>query len=158
MNQVLEFLAENYIYVAGGSAAIIVILLIIIAVGNKKGKNRMEGNMNPANFAASDAAALQPQNIDEVGPAVPVQEPAFNPVEPVVVPEVPVVPTVEPAVEPEVPVVPTVEPVAEPSALIVPNFGVQEEATEAPVVPQSSQPAPVEENKPETLEFFDVGQ
>ena len=38
MNQVLEFLAENYIYVAGGSAAIIVILLIIIALGNKKGK------------------------------------------------------------------------------------------------------------------------
>ena len=30
MNQVLEFLAENYIYVAGGSLGIIIILIIDI--------------------------------------------------------------------------------------------------------------------------------
>ena len=41
MNQILEFLAENYIYVAGGSAVIIIILLIIIAFGNKKSKKHI---------------------------------------------------------------------------------------------------------------------
>ena len=46
MNQILEFLAENYIYVAGGSGVIIIILLIIIALGNKKGKKNKGADVN----------------------------------------------------------------------------------------------------------------
>ena len=65
MNQILEFLAENYIYVTGISALIIIILLIIIAIGNKKDKNKV------GNVTQSDMKAIEPQPISEVGPIVP---------------------------------------------------------------------------------------
>ena len=75
MNQVLEFLAENYIYVAGGSLGIIIILIIIIAIGNKKNKNKMSENVS-----ANDMAAIAPQPITGVEP---VQEPSLEAVPPV---------------------------------------------------------------------------
>lgn len=75
MNQVLEFLAENYIYVAGGSLGIIIILIIIIAIGNKKNKNKVSENVS-----ANDMAAIAPQPITGVEP---VQEPSLEAVPPV---------------------------------------------------------------------------
>ena len=75
MNQVLEFLAENYIYVAGGSLGIIIILIIIIAIGNKKNKNKVCENVS-----ANDMAAIAPQPITGVEP---VQEPSLEAVPPV---------------------------------------------------------------------------
>ena len=133
MNQVLEFLAENYIYVAGGSLAIIIILIIIIAVGNKKNKNRMNENVGN-----NDMAALAPQpitgmepikepSLESVPPVSTVADPVSAPVEPVastpvqevfssvnapisapVVPEIPTTPVEEPVSAPVVEV-PTVE-------------------------------------------------
>ena len=81
MDQVLEFLAENYIYVAGGSAVVIVILLIIIAFGNKKnkkGKNIQEVN-NFVNAPNMDSAANVNMGIPEpVLESVPVMEPQME--------------------------------------------------------------------------------
>ena len=158
MNQVLEFLAENYIYVAGGSAVIIVVLLLIIAFTGKKGKKKdvpaqpVVGNMG---MSVSDASALQPQPISELEP---VMESAPMAAEPVAVEE-PVVPVMEPvmestpiAIEPvaEEPVVPVMEPVMESTPeeepLIIPN-----------VVPNVGVDANKEdETKTETLEVFGV--
>ena len=98
MNQVLEFLAENYIYVAGGSAIIIVILLIIIAFGNKKGKKKdsVSNGVNEmpnmqSNLGGANASMGIPEPVLE---SVPVAE---APVEPI-----PTVEPVAPVVEPQV--------------------------------------------------------
>ena len=143
MNQVLEFLAENYIYVAGGSLGIIIILIIIIAIGNKKNKNKVSENVS-----ANDMAAIAPQPITGVEP---VQEPSLEAVPPVSTTPVETVTNVaegvfsnpsaavEPTkvVEQPTPVVETpVEPVASASVQEVfspVNAPVSEPVVEAPV-------------------------
>ena len=141
MNQVLEFLAENYIYVAGGSAVLIVILLLIIAFGNKKKKKNDANGMN-----VTDASVLQPQSISEISvPNTTVSEPVFeqvpfvNSIQEPVNESVPVqeMPASTPVVEP---VVPVMEPVNE-------SVPVQEMPASTPVV---------EEKKDESLEVFGI--
>ena len=149
MNQVLEFLAENYIYVAGGSAVVIVILLIIIAIGNKKGKK-----VAPEVQSFNDAQALQPQNINEVGPVAPVTEPMLESV-PVTEPSAFGAPTV-----PEVPAAPSVEPEA-PMVSVpetpAPSIQLMPEVPAAPVAEPVAPAAPAaQENNGETLEVFGV--
>ena len=141
MNQILEFLAENYIYVAGGSAVLIVILLLIIAFGNKKKKKNDVNGMN-----VSDASVLQPQNINELGiQNTPVAEPVFE--------QVPFVnsvqePVNEAASVQEMPVsTPVVEPVAPVMEPVNEAVPVQEMPVSTPVV---------EEKKDESLEVFGI--
>ena len=166
MNQVLEFLAENYIYVAGGSLGIIIILIIIIAIGNKKNKNKVSENVS-----ANDMAAIAPQPITGVEP---VQEPSLEAVPPVSTTPVETVTNVaegvfsnpSAAVEPNkvveqpTPVVETpVEPVASASVQEVfspVNAPSTEPVTEAPfMVPSVGESAPsvepVVQPMPETV-------
>ena len=92
MNHVLEFLAENYIYVAGGSAVIIVILLMIIALGNKKVKKEKVQHVKITNDV------IPTQNIDSNGNVnMGIPEPVLEPV-----PNVQNVESVMPTVEPQV--------------------------------------------------------
>ena len=88
MNQVLEFLAENYIYVAGGSFILIIILILIIIIGNKKGKKMSTSNI---------PNTLQGDNISEIS-SIGVSG-SSSPVEPVT-------PAINPVVEPVSPVKP----------------------------------------------------
>ena len=159
MNQVLEFLAENYIYVASGSLVLIIILIIIIAVGNKK-KNKSESKdmvdmSNIQTGSINDVASnmnqmnnnMQPHNISEITQTIPVynsmdgmnvqQEigaPNIGVQEPAmesVVPTMPVepVPTMEP-VAPTIPVEPV--PTMEP---VAPTMPVEPVPTMEPVAP-----------------------
>lgn len=128
MNQVLEFLAENYIYVAAGSLVLIIILIIIIAVGNKK-KNKSESKdmvdmSNIQTGSINDVASnmnqmnnnMQPQNISEITQTIPV----YNSMDGMNVQQeigAPNIGVQEPAMEPVAPTipvepVPTMEPVA----------------------------------------------
>lgn len=125
MNQVLEFLAENYIYVAGGSLGIIIILIIIIAIGNKKNKNKVSENVS-----ANDMAAIAPQPITGVEP---VQEPSLEAVPPVSTTPVETVTNVAEGV------------FSNPSAAVEPTKVVEQPTpvVETPVEPVAS--APVQE-------------
>ena len=128
MNQVLEFLAENYIYVAGGSLGIIIILIIIIAIGNKKNKSKMSENVS-----ANDMAAIAPQPITGVEP---VQEPSLEAVPPVSTTPVETVTNVAEGV------------FSNPSAAVEPAKVVEQPASvvETPVAPEMSvASAPVQE-------------
>ena len=102
MNQILEFLAENYIYVAGGSAVIIIILLIIIAFGNKKGKKQK--NMHQKN----DVPTMQNFE-DNVNNDIGIPEPILETVPVVNEPQANVAPVMEQPTmvnEPQVNIVP----------------------------------------------------
>ena len=125
MNQVLEFLAENYIYVAGGSLGIIIILIIIIAIGNKKNKNKVSEKVS-----ANDMAAIAPQPITGVEP---VQEPSLEAVPPVSTTPVETVTNVAEGV------------FSNPSAAVEPTKVVEQPTpvVETPVEPVAS--APVQE-------------
>ena len=122
MNQVLEFLAENYIYVAGGSLGIIIILIIIIAIGNKKNKNKVSENVS-----ANDMAAIAPQPITGVEP---LQEPTLEAVPPVSTTPVETVTNVAEGV------------FSNPSAAVEPNKVVEQPTpvVETPVEPGASAP------------------
>ena len=75
MDQVLEFLAQNYVYVAGGSAVVIVVLLIIIMIGNKKVKkgNTIQQQSNFVNAPNTEGANVN----------IGIPEPVLEPVMPV---------------------------------------------------------------------------
>ena len=151
MNQVLEFLAENYIYVAGGSAIIIVILLLIIAFGNKKSKKSKDGSNNGV-VRPGDFDVLQPQPIDGGnGITSNVAEPVLESV-PVMNSEV-----VTPVVEPVTPVMNSevVTPVVEPVAPVM-NSEVVTPVVE-PVTPvMNSEMSNFNKEKTESLEIFDL--
>ena len=69
MNQVLEFLSENYIYVAGGSLVLIIILIIIIALGNKK-KIENAGMVNFNDMQVGSVTDVA-QNMNQMNPNMP---------------------------------------------------------------------------------------
>jgi len=75
MNEVLEFLAENYIYVAGGSLLVIVILILIIVLGNKKDKK-------VAKSSTVSMDSFEPGVVSDIAVSMPevnsVQEPVQN--------------------------------------------------------------------------------
>lgn len=91
MNQVMEFLSENYLYIAGGSLVVIIILILIIVLGNKKrNKKEKESMVNIGdiktgsidevanNMSVSDSQILEPQSISEVTEAIPVADESQN--------------------------------------------------------------------------------
>ena len=159
MNQVLEFLAENYIYVASGSLVLIIILIIIIAVGNKK-KNKSESKdmvdmSNIQTGSINDVASnmnqmnnnMQPHNISEITQTIPVynsmdgmnvqQEigaPNIGVQEPVMEPVTPTIPVEPvPTMEPVAPTIP-VEPVPTMES-VAPTIPVEPVPTMEPVAP-----------------------
>ena len=71
MNQVLEFLSENYIYVAGGSLVLIIILIIIIALGNKKKKKIENAGMVNFNDMQVGSVTDVAQNMNQMNPNMP---------------------------------------------------------------------------------------
>ena len=159
MNQVLEFLAENYIYVAAGSLVLIIILIIIIAVGNKK-KNKSESKdmvdmSNIQTGSINDVASnmnqmnnnMQPQNISEITQTIPVYNSmdGMNVQPEIGAPNIGVQESVMEPVTPTIPVepVPTMEPVT-------PTMPVEPVPTMEPVAPVKSA------DSVEELEMFDI--
>ncbi len=116
MNEILEFLANYYLYVALGSLLIIVILILIIVLGNKRKKKKekeemvnigeiktgtiddVANNINKMTQNEMDMEMLKPEEVSEVTQVIPsitpVSEIAPNPV-------AETAPSVEPVVEPE---------------------------------------------------------
>ena len=137
MNQVLEFLAENYIYVAGGSAVVIVILLFIIALGNKNSRSKIKsGNVSSTGTNSTD---LGTNNIDmvQVKGVSEVETPSNNYVVEPVLESVPVVNTtvgVIPSIEP---VVPTVEPSVSETPVVTETVST---VNEVPLITPSIEP------------------
>ena len=96
MNSILEFLAENYLYVAMGSLFVIILLIVIIIVSNKKAnKKEKEEMVNigdiktgsidevAGSMSMENDSELQPQSIGELTQSIPVIEKAPEATKPV---------------------------------------------------------------------------
>jgi len=158
----MEFLAENYLYVALGSLAVIIILIMIIVMSNKKSKKReKEETVNIGEIktgSIDDVAsnmkkeennpAMQPQNIGEMTQSIPV------------VNETNAAPIPEPVNEPA-PIVDSAKveadtteesaPVAEPTKVAAGSVEEPVKVAEEPVAtPTTVEPTPVEPVKEPT--------
>ena len=146
MNQVLEFLAENYIYVAGGSAIIIVILLIIIFAGSKKEKKNNKINSKVTNNNLKNGMAEQGNYSEGANANMGIAEPVLESV-----PSVQPIPTVD--AQASVPVMDTVQVAPVTNVQPMPAADAQ---VNVPVMDTLQTSSVTEEKKEDTLEVFDL--
>jgi hypothetical protein len=151
MEEIMDFLVENYIYVAAISGFLIVVLLGVIIAGSKKRKKAQEPDMvsmSDVNTGSINDVAMNlnmPGEVKPTEPTVPTQESEVAPmsnVGPTAFAEGnpingnDVEPVTEPAVEPTEPVVqPVEEAVVEPEEVDVIDFSESANTVEENTMP-----------------------